>query len=102
MAKGKKTGGRAKGTPNKTRINAQAIADEVGIDPLRVLMLAAKGDSDALGEKITLDQRISAAKEAAKYLYPQRKAIEHTIEEDSGPKIASMLEIVRGIVEEDT
>lgn len=95
MAIGKKTGGRTKGTVNKRTFDAQKLAEEKGCDPLEILIDIAKGDWEALGyEKdhvikfsmgnpfaesvITMDHRVSAAKEAAKYIYPQLKAIELT------------------------
>lgn len=98
MAKGVKTGGRQKGTLNQDKANLFATAERIGVDPFEVLCMVAAGDWEGLGyssdvyhvekadgdgssniiEKptITLDQRIQAAKEAAKYLYAQRKAIE--------------------------
>lgn len=104
MAKkgGIKTGGRQKGTPNKRTVQAQEIADRIGVDPLEVLMRYAAGDWEGLGyhqphyvkvtsdgreifeDVIQPDQRIAAAKEAAKYLYPQRKAVEFKSEDDTG------------------
>lgn len=87
--------GRVKGTPNKRTFDAQAIAEEIGIDPLRVLLYATANDWEALGydsatttklvgdnavteDTIPIAIRIQAAKEAAQYLYSKRKAVEHT------------------------
>lgn len=91
---GSKSGGRAKGTPNKEAINAQAIAEKLGCDPFEVLLLFAMGDWAELGydeaervvsrgkygdiveDTIPPALRARAASEACKYLYPQRKAME--------------------------
>lgn len=77
--KGVKTGGRQKGTLNKKSVPAELMAKELGIDPLKVLLLFAGGNWKDLGYEtavITPDHRINAAKEAAKYIYFQRKTIE--------------------------
>ncbi len=102
-----KTGGRQKGTPNKGNINAQAIADELGVDPFKILVQFAAGDWEGLGyesevyivEKedsdgnvkgmkltyvIPPELRAKCSQEACKYLYPQRKALELSNEGDSG------------------
>lgn len=97
--------GRKKGTPNKKTILADQMAKDLGVDPLEVLLLFTKGDWKALGyeaestvcytaagieySKFTIspDNRIAAAKEAVKYLYSQKKAIELSADKDSGIKI---------------
>ena len=94
--KGMKTGGRQKGTPNKRTVRAQELAEELGCDPLRVLMAIVQNDWEFLGysspevtkvlkdggtivvDRIELDQRLQAAKEACQYLYPKLKAVEHS------------------------
>lgn len=70
--------GRKAGTPNKSAVDLQEIADRIGVNIFEVLCLIAKGDMAALGEekKIDINARLGAAKEAAKYLYSQRKAVE--------------------------
>lgn len=92
---GKKFGGRTKGTPNKRAWDAREIADRLNCDPLEILLHIANNDHKALGYKegtvkkvnlgieyeeelIQLKDRKDAAKEAAKYVYPQLKAIEHS------------------------
>lgn len=95
-------GGRAKGTPNKNSLNAIAIAEKLKIDPLEVILYFVKNDWKSLGyksecvtkmlkdgstievERITPEMRLTAAKEAAGYIYPKRKAIEHTVEGETG------------------
>lgn len=84
--KGAKTGGRSKGTPNKRTTDAQEIAERLQCDPFEVLCFFAKGDWKGLGYQqklsIPLEIRAKAAAEASKYLYPQRKAMEHTTGEE--------------------
>lgn len=92
---GKKWGGRSKGTPNKKTFDAQKMAEDLGVDPLEILLHAASNNYQALGyesaittklvgenaiteDTIPISTRVQAAKEAAQYLYPKRKAIEHT------------------------
>lgn len=90
-----KTGGRVKGTLNKRSFDARALAESRGVDPLEILLDVAAGDWEALGydlgfitkvnmgieyeeDVITLDHRITAATQAAKYIYPQLKSVELT------------------------
>lgn len=91
-----KYGGRAKGTPNKTSLPLHEKAKELGCDPFEILCRFALGDWKGLGYKtefiltptqkgeiiekpfIAPELRSKAAAEAAQYLYPKRKAIEHS------------------------
>ena len=67
---------------------AAAKSEEMGVDPFEVLLLIAKGDFDALYPDtmdskpgrafVPLDTRMKAAAEAAKYVYPTLKSVEHT------------------------
>lgn len=114
--KGKKRpegAGRKKGTPNKSSLKAEDIAASVGCDPLKILCMFAVGDWKGLGyagptetryaqggatyevETISKDHRVKAAKEAAEYLHPKRKAIDHTIK----PKIRHEVENLDGSVD---
>lgn len=87
--------GRKKGTPNKRNQEIIDKAEELGVDPFEIILLFAKRDWKALGYKsetvikaakngtyevdtITAQMQLSAAIEAAQYLYPKRKAIEHS------------------------
>jgi len=93
--KGHKQGkGRPKGSKNKQIMLVEDMVTKLGVDPLEVLMLFAKGDWKALGyetgstvaytnagieyEKLTItaDQRVAAAGQAVKYIYSQKKAME--------------------------
>jgi hypothetical protein len=87
---------RLEGSTGKKRLDALAIANKMGTDPFEVLLNIMKGDWKAIGlesktitrytpkgepyeeDAIQLDHRLSAAKEATKYIYPQQKAIEHS------------------------
>lgn len=72
MAKGEKTGGRAKGTPNKaTAKKVQEIAAS-GLTPLDYMLSVLRDDrqEDAI--------RMDAAKAAAPYIHPKLANIEHT------------------------
>ena len=42
--KGVRFGGRQKGTPNKRSVEAQRLAEELGCDPLRVLLAFVQND----------------------------------------------------------
>ena len=105
MAKGTKTGGRQKGSLNKRTRLVEDIAAKFKLDPFEVLMMVANYDWKGLGyetestiaytnagieyelPRIALSDRVAAAKEAAKYIYPQKKSVEMTLPEASGLKI---------------
>lgn len=95
MAKGRKTGGRKKGSVNKKTLALAERAEALGVDPWEVLLLYCKGDWQALGYKsatfirytqaganeeytIPPDLRFKAVQEANEYLHPKRKALEIT------------------------
>lgn len=87
---------RPKGSPNKNALPLQEKAKELGCDPFEILCRFALGDWEGLGydkgityqstnkgdliEKhiIPPELRQKAAAEAAQYIYPKRKAIEHS------------------------
>lgn len=87
--------GRKPGSISKKTEESILLAESLGIDPLAILLHFANGDWEKLGYKseteihyaqsgipydvlvIQPDMRISAAKEAVKYIRPQLKAIEH-------------------------
>lgn len=89
-----KLGGRQKGTPNQKTRDARELMERLGFDPLEFLFRTAMGDWKSLGyekktdtkvlkdggtlevDVIAFDSRLTAAKEAAKYVYPQTKAVE--------------------------
>lgn len=104
--KGKqKTGGRKKGVKNKTILPTEDLVTKLNVDPLEILMLFAKGDWKALGydaegsicytpsgieffrPTITPEQRVTAATQAVKYIYSQKKAVELSNSGDSVFKV---------------
>lgn len=81
--------GRKPGTPNRATREAQALAEELGINPFEVLLRFAAGDTEALGLKpyvdgkgrqrdpmVPLDLRMQAAAAATRFLLPQLKSVE--------------------------
>lgn len=112
----KKTGGRQKGVPNKRSFDAQKLAEDLGVDPLEILLHAASNNYSALGyesaittklvgenaiteDTIPVQLRVQAAKEAAQYLYAKRKAIE--LKGDDGENLfVQMLMNARSRIEE--
>ncbi len=69
FVKGKpKTGGRQKGVLNKKSRTLLEICESKGFSPFEAMLeLAIDGDKDML-------------KEVSQYLYPKRKAIEHSVD----------------------
>lgn len=92
MAKGRKTGGRVAGTPDKAQKLLSEILETMNCDPLRILADIAKGErvkcttyldkdnGEHVEEEVipTLDQRKDACKELLGYIHPKRKAVEHS------------------------
>jgi hypothetical protein len=79
MAKGRKTGGREKGTPNNKTLEVAAILEEVGWDPIRGMAKLA------MNPRNTPELRGRMFSELAQYLHARRKAIEHTSPEGDTP-----------------
>ena len=90
MAKGKKTGGRAKGTANKDK---QELIDMIQAEypdyhPLLALAKIANTDIDRCvgftdGEPVMVTDhnlKLQASKEICKYIVPQLKSIDHSID----------------------
>lgn len=69
--------GRTKGTPNRFTQNLMQICEEKDLDVFQALVEVAldKESSD----------RFHALKELAQYLYPKRKALEHSGSIDTNP-----------------
>jgi hypothetical protein len=95
-----KSGGRVKGTPNKDTVKLQDKAAELGVDPFEILLLFAKGDWKALGYEefqersspdgsmyrvltIEPDTRARYAAKACEFLYPKRKALDVSIDDET-------------------
>lgn len=88
-----KTGGRVKGTPNKNTQALLDMAEDMGVDPFKILLHFAGGDFEALGYEefqtksagmgetyleltIPPAERMKAAEKACAYLFPKRKSVE--------------------------
>jgi hypothetical protein len=89
--------GRPKGSLNARTVDLFEIAQELDCNPFKILLMYAKGDSEGLGltetEKISLELRQKSAKDACEYLFPKRKAIEH-----SGPDGENLfVEFLKGL-----
>jgi hypothetical protein len=80
MAVGRKTGGRAKGTPNKDKAELlQLIRDHVGDQEFHpVLAMAEIAVSDDYG----VETRTAMLKEVSQYVAPKLKAVEHSADTD--------------------
>lgn len=70
MAKGAKTGGRAKGTPNKRTVEVIAAVEASGLTPLDYMLSILRDDSNEV------NVRFEAAKAAAPYVHARLAAIE--------------------------
>lgn len=71
MAKGIKTGGRQKGTPNKSSQELMAICEKHNCNVFESMVILAV-------EEHNKDKKFDRLKEIAQYLYPKRKAVEHS------------------------
>ena len=96
--------GRPNGAKNKRSLTVEMIAEQFDLDPFEVLMMVAAGDWKGLGYDspmrqsfaasgiefeelwIKLSDRVTAAKEAAKYLYAAKQSVAISTG-DSGIKI---------------
>jgi hypothetical protein len=70
MAKGRKTGGRKKGTPNKRSQTVTEKLEALGCDPIAGMARIA------MNTKNPIELRAQMFKELAQYIAPKRKAIE--------------------------
>src|SRR4051812_32595528 len=74
MPKGRKTGGRQKGTPNKATQDVAARLKALGCDPIEGMAALALDTSNPP------ELRGRMFSELAQYVAPKRKAIEHSAE----------------------
>lgn len=78
-----KTGGRKKGTPNKSSLRCvYTMAEEAGVEPFKILLGLCNHRDPAIS--------MNAAKECAKYMYTQKRATE--ISGPNGQPIQSEVE----------
>jgi hypothetical protein len=87
--------GRPPGIPDRRSRGAEARAEELGIDPFAVLLLLAgdrwaelhpgepEADDEGRRRHVPLELRLKAAKEAAAFLHPRLKAVEHAASDES-------------------
>ena len=77
MAKGMKTGGRKKGTPNRVTLDREAHIEKTGLTPLQYMLGLLRDEANPQ------DVRFAAAKEAAPYVHPKLASIDanmnHTV-----------------------
>jgi predicted deacylase len=83
--------GRPPGIRDRRGLGARETAEALGIDPLEVLLLLAgdrwadlhpdepEVDKDGRRRRVPLELRLKAAKEAAAFLHPRLKAVDHAV-----------------------
>ena len=78
-----KTGGRAKGTPNRRTQNIMEKLEALGCDPIAGLAHIAMNKKQKLGVRkgVPVELRAQMYKELAQYVAPKRKAAEIEIQE---------------------
>lgn len=72
MAKGHKTGGRQKGTPNKRTAETIAKVEASGLMPLDYMLAVLRDES------VPSQERMEAAKNAAPYVHSKMSTVEMT------------------------
>lgn len=70
--------GRKAGSIGRKTMEAISIFKELGYDPLSELAKIGLGQPFPNGELPTSDQMLNAHKEGCQYVYPKRKAVEHS------------------------
>lgn len=105
-----KTGGRKRGVRNRRtkefQIKLDALAKSLGFHPVEIMLRMAGNDWKGLGypsrevtkltasgfeykeDRISVSERLVAAKEAANYLWPKKKAIEHSVSNETQETLA--------------
>ena len=82
MAIGRKTGGRVVGTPNRKTKEIAELLESLGCDPIAGMARIA------MEEKNSPELRGRMYAELAQYVYPKRKAVEHSGDDAAiGPAI---------------
>jgi hypothetical protein len=77
MALGRKTGGRQKGTPNRSVAELERKLRLLGCDPIEGMALIAVNPEN------NIELRAKMFSELAGYLVPKRKALEHSNDPDN-------------------
>ena len=83
--------GRKKGTPNKLTLDLVKICEDQGINPFSEML--------TLVTHHNVFVKMAALKEVCRYLYPQRKAIEHS-GEISNPYLQKSVDELEKLVKE--
>jgi hypothetical protein len=73
-----KTGGRIRGTPNKTTKSVMEKLEELGCDPIEGLAAIAMNTNTAP------ELKVRCYSELAQYAYPKRKAVDLSVEKSDG------------------
>ena len=81
MAKGFKTGGRIKGTPNRDKQALRARLSSLYPDYDPILAMVEMANDEALEPSMRLD----CHKTIANYIHPKMRSIEHIIEDEPQP-----------------
>jgi hypothetical protein len=81
-----KTGGRKRGTPNKSTLDLAERLVVLGCDPIGVLAQVC------MNKKSPLDARIRCAIELASYLYPKRRPVENVNPQESTCEMKTVVE----------
>jgi len=85
MAKGRKTGGRTKGTPNRATAARQADIAASGLTPLEFILSVMRD------EQADTATRLDAAVEAAPYVHPKLAAIDHSHGPNGGSRAVYLI-----------
>jgi hypothetical protein len=94
MALGKKTGGRAKGTPNKGTVAVAERLEAIRCDPIEGMARIA------MDINTPIDLRAKLYSELAQYIAPKRKAIEYSGESGVGPVLGVLAVPMKAQVQE--
>lgn len=90
-------GGRAKGTLNRDTRKAVEIIEREKCDPIEFLCWVVNANIEKLKDAPDLEQRITAAKELASYVYPKRKAVEHSVSDETIEKVLTYEEYLSSL-----
>lgn len=116
-----KTGGRQKGTPNRKTMEIEKLLEEMDFNPIEFLVYVAMGNWKAIGydtatictgytklgdpiveERLNAKLRTDAAKEVASYVFPKRKAIEHSGPGGDTIKIETLESYLKRTIEDES
>ena len=95
-----KTGGRAKGTPNKRTQSVMEKLEALGCDPIAGLAKIAMNKRQKLGVRkdVPIELRAQMFKELAQYVAPKRKAIEINTQEQGRVQVGDARERLAALI----